>query len=60
MIAEDHMSVQSNVTAPEQPVDLESPLFASMRSGHNISEWMEYLPDECVETMIGMGWNYST
>ncbi len=30
------------------------------RSERNIATWREYLPGECVRTMIRMGWDYTT
>jgi hypothetical protein len=30
------------------------------RSRENISRWMSYLPDDCVRTMIEMGWDITT
>jgi hypothetical protein len=30
------------------------------RSERNVREWMSYLPQDCVETMIRMGWDIST
>jgi hypothetical protein len=30
------------------------------RSERNILEWMSYLPDDCVSTMIRMGWDVTT
>lgn len=30
------------------------------RSAANIRSWREYLPDECIATMINMGWHEST
>ena len=30
------------------------------RSAANILEWKSYLPAECVESMIAMGWDIST
>jgi hypothetical protein len=30
------------------------------RSVYNISVWRSYLPSDCVDAMIRMGWNYST
>ena len=30
------------------------------RSERNVGEWMSYLPQDCVETMIRMGWDIST
>jgi hypothetical protein len=30
------------------------------RSEENILQWMSYLPEDCVRTMIEMGWDVST
>jgi hypothetical protein len=30
------------------------------RSERNILEWMTYLPEDCIRTMIRMGWDVST
>jgi hypothetical protein len=30
------------------------------RSAKNIATWREYLPTDCVRTMIRMGWDYTT
>jgi hypothetical protein len=30
------------------------------RSEENILGWMSYLPDECIRTMILMGWDVTT
>jgi hypothetical protein len=29
-------------------------------AGNKILEWFSYLPDDCVSTMIDMGWDVST
>ena len=34
--------------------------FEVARSVCNISLWKSYLPLDCVDAMISMGWNYST
>jgi hypothetical protein len=34
--------------------------FEVERSAYNISVWNGYLPVDCVDTMIKMGWDYST
>jgi hypothetical protein len=31
-----------------------------IRSEENILRWMAYLPQDCVETMIRMGWDVTT
>jgi hypothetical protein len=33
---------------------------ASMRSAANIRIWRSYLPEDCVNTMIKMGWDQTT
>ena len=40
----------------------ESSMDAATRqhSDDNILRWMKYLPDDCIETMIAMGWDVST
>jgi len=30
------------------------------RSEDNILQWMSYLPEDCIRTMITMGWDVST
>jgi hypothetical protein len=30
------------------------------RSENNILAWMSYLPEDCIRTMIAMGWDVST
>jgi hypothetical protein len=30
------------------------------RSEENILQWMSYLPEDCIRTMIEMGWNVTT
>jgi hypothetical protein len=30
------------------------------RSSQNILQWMSYLPEDCVRTMIAMGWDVTT
>jgi hypothetical protein len=33
---------------------------AIARSEENILQWMQYLPADCIHTMIRMGWDVST
>jgi hypothetical protein len=30
------------------------------RSEDNLLQWMSYLPEDCIKTMIAMGWDVST
>jgi hypothetical protein len=32
----------------------------TIRSENNILQWTEYLPEDCVKTMIEMGWDKTT
>jgi hypothetical protein len=45
---------------PESGVQKESCGDDAERSAYNIREWRSYLPPECVESMIRMGWDIST
>ena len=47
----------SEAAAPvEAPVNED----AAARSEENIRKWMSYLPEDCVRTMIDMGWDVTT
>ena len=37
-----------------------TPSMCFARSVYNISAWKSYLPLDCINSMIGMGWDYST
>jgi hypothetical protein len=51
---------------PEEPSDAAAPVEARVnhdgaaRSEENILQWMSYLPEDCVRTMIEMGWDITT
>ena len=30
------------------------------RSGRNMVQWMSYLPEDCIRSMIAMGWDVTT
>jgi len=30
------------------------------RSDSNVLQWMSYLPEDCINTMIAMGWDVTT
>jgi hypothetical protein len=49
----------------EEPSGVAAPLGAAAaddaaRSEQNILQWMSYLPEECIRTMIEMGWDITT
>jgi hypothetical protein len=49
-----------------EPSDAAAPVEARVndadvaRSEENILQWMSYLPEDCVRTMIDMGWDVTT
>jgi hypothetical protein len=49
-----------------KPSDVAAPVKArannddAARSEENILQWMAYLPEDCIRTMIDMGWDVST
>jgi hypothetical protein len=49
-----------------QPSDVAAPVVAGVndaevaRSEENILQWMAYLPEDCIRTMIAMGWDVTT
>jgi hypothetical protein len=55
-----------SVELPTEPSDAAATIEArgdgadAARSKENILQWMSYLPTDCVNTMIEMGWNDST
>lgn len=51
----------------EMPTDLSDPAVQMaalddeiVRSENNILQWTAYLPEDCIRTMIEMGWDIST
>lgn len=42
------------------PVEVSVSTAGAARSNENISQWMSYLPADCVDTMIEMGWDVTT
>jgi hypothetical protein len=58
--------VQYFVGCSEEPSDAAAPVEAQVnendaaRSEENILKWMQYLPEDCIRTMIEMGWDVTT
>jgi len=54
------------VESPEELSDTSSSIDVSTndadvaRSENNILQWMSYLPEDCIKTMIQMGWDVTT
>ena len=57
---------QGSVESQTEPSDVTAPVERRVndadaaRSEENILLWMSYLPEDCVRTMIEMGWDVST
>jgi len=57
---------QDFVEPPGEPSDAATPVEVRVndddvaRSEENILQWMSYLPEDCVRTMIEMGWDVTT
>jgi hypothetical protein len=65
-----------NSDAPAKPKNVDAPLHENasdgkprrhpdddalaMRAALNVQRWKSYLPDDCVRTMIEMGWDRTT
>jgi hypothetical protein len=49
--------VDTNAAAP---VDAGINYADLVRSENNILKWMSYLPEDCIRTMIAMGWDVTT
>jgi hypothetical protein len=42
------------------PVEVRANEDDVVRSEENILQWMSYLPEDCIRTMIDMGWDVTT
>lgn len=50
----------SNFQESQSGAENDNSAAAVTRSERNVSEWMSYLPQDCVESMIRMGWDLTT
>jgi hypothetical protein len=57
-VAESQPESSESFQAPAPPVVMQA--CDAARSQQNIDEWSSYLPADCVNTMISMGWDVST
>jgi hypothetical protein len=51
---------QQEVAEPARAPPVVMQACDAARSQQNIAEWSSYLPADCVNTMISMGWDVST
>jgi hypothetical protein len=58
--------VKNFLEVPEEPTDAAAPIEVradsadAARSEENILQWMSYLPEDCIRSMIAMGWDVTT
>jgi hypothetical protein len=61
-----HAQLRPFIEMPEECLDIASPTIQCeseadiAHSEENILRWMSYLPDECIRTMVLMGWDLTT
>jgi hypothetical protein len=41
-------------------IDMRADEADAARSDQNMLQWMSYLPEDCIRTMIAMGWDVTT
>ena len=41
-------------------IDVQANEADAARSDRNMSQWLSYLPEDCIRTMVAMGWNVTT
>jgi hypothetical protein len=56
------VSAEVSTEPPEAsaPVEVQVSNADAARSEDNVLQWMAYLPEDCVRTMIDMGWDLTT
>jgi hypothetical protein len=57
---QDFVDVPGEPTDVATPVELQVNADDAARSEKNILQWMSYLPEDCIRTMIEMGWDVTT
>jgi hypothetical protein len=66
MRTEDTVQQQAFADVPAEIEDSTAPIESAVsaadiaHSEQNILQWMQYLPTDCVKTMIRMGWDITT
>ena len=52
--------VPTELSEASTPIEVQVSSADAARSEDNILQWMAYLPEDCVRTMIDMGWDLTT
>jgi hypothetical protein len=60
--AQQQASVELQIEPSDAPAPVEMRIYGAdaARSEENILQWMSYLPEDCVKTMIQMSWDVTT
>jgi hypothetical protein len=53
-------TVHTRISAASKPRAAQIQETYETRSSRNIRSWREFLPEDCVAAMIGMGWDLTT
>jgi hypothetical protein len=54
------LGVPGAPTDAAPPIEVRADEADAARSEENILQWMAYLPEDCIRTMIAMGWDITT
>jgi hypothetical protein len=59
-LAQQFVELPEKASEAAEPVDGRTTEENTARSEENILKWMAYLPEDCIRTMINMGWDITT
>jgi hypothetical protein len=54
------LEVPGEPTNAAAPIEVGADRADAARSEENILQWMSYLPEDCIRSMIAMGWDVTT
>jgi hypothetical protein len=54
------VDVTEEISDSASSADVETNEVDVARSENNVLQWMAYLPEDCIRTMIQMGWDVTT
>jgi hypothetical protein len=60
LLRDDFDDLQDDPSGAATPNGWETDADNAARSKKNISQWRSYLPEDCVDAMIRMGWDVTT
>jgi hypothetical protein len=59
-LVERFVEILGDTSEAAAPADLRDSPHDAARSEENVRQWMSYLPEDCVRTMIDMRWDVTT